>query len=55
MAFVCWPSSRRGAGKENVVPDAPKVSGNDAVPVDNIEMAYRRYADEISQAWKTSR
>jgi hypothetical protein len=46
---------RRGAGKEDVVPDAPKVSGNDATPVDDIETAYRLYCEEISQAWKTPR
>lgn len=46
---------RRGAGKKDVVPDAPKVSGNDATPVDDIETAYRLYAEEISQAWKTPR
>jgi hypothetical protein len=46
---------RRGAGKEDVVPDAPKVSGNDATPVDDIETAYRLYLEEISQAWKTPR
>jgi hypothetical protein len=42
-------------GKEDVVPDAPKASGNDGMPVDDIETAYRLYAEEISQAWKTSR
>jgi len=46
---------RRGAGKEDVVPDAPKVSGKDAMPVDEIEAAYRLYAKEISEAWKTPR
>jgi hypothetical protein len=46
---------RRGAGNERVVPDAPKASGNDAMPVDDIETAYRLYAEEISQAWKTAR
>jgi hypothetical protein len=46
---------RRGAGKEDVVPDAPKASGNDAMPVDDIETAYRLYAEEISQAWRTPR
>jgi hypothetical protein len=45
---------RRGAGKEDVVPDAPKALGNDAMPVDDIETAYRLYAEEISRAWKTS-
>jgi hypothetical protein len=45
----------RGAGKEDVVPDAPKASGNDATPVDDIETAYRLYAEEISQAWKGPR
>jgi hypothetical protein len=40
---------------EDVVPDAPKASGNDAMPVDDIEAAYRLYAEEISQAWKTPR
>ena len=35
---------QRGAGKEDVVPDAPKASGNDAMPVDDIETAYRLYA-----------
>jgi hypothetical protein len=46
---------RRGAGKEDVVPDAPKASGNDVMPVDDIETAYRLYAEEISEAWKTPR
>ena len=46
---------RRGAGKESVVPDAPKASSNDAMPVCDIETAYRLYAEEISQAWKTPR
>jgi hypothetical protein len=46
---------RRGAGKEDVVPDASKASDNDAVPVPDIETAYRLYAEEISQAWKTPR
>jgi hypothetical protein len=45
---------RRGAGKD-VVPDAPKASSRDAMPVDDIETAYRLYAEEISQAWKTPR
>ena len=45
---------RRGTGKD-VVPDAPKASGNDAMPVDDIETAYRLYAEEISEAWKTPR
>jgi hypothetical protein len=30
---------RRGAGKEDVMPDAPKASGNDEMPVDDIETA----------------
>jgi hypothetical protein len=46
---------RRGAGKEGAVPDSPRGSGTDAVPVDDIETAYRLYAEEISQAWKTPR
>ena len=46
---------RRGAGKENVVLDAPRASGNDAIPVHDIETAYRLYAEEISQAWKRPR
>ena len=46
---------RRGAGKEDVGPDAPKVSGNDATPVDDIETAYRLYSEEISQAWRRPR
>jgi hypothetical protein len=46
---------RRVAGKGNILPDAPKASGSDAVPVPDIETAYRLYAEEISQAWKTSR
>jgi hypothetical protein len=46
---------RRGAGKEDVVPDAPKASGNDAMPVDDIETAYQLYAKEISEAWRTPR
>jgi hypothetical protein len=46
---------RRGAGKGEVVPDAPKATGNDAMPVDDIKTAYRLYCEEISQAWKTPR
>jgi hypothetical protein len=46
---------RRGAGKEDAVPEAPKVSGNDAMPVDDIESAYRLYAEEISRACKDPR
>jgi hypothetical protein len=46
---------RRVAEKEDVVPDAPKASGNDAMPASDIETAYRLYAEEISQAWKTPR
>ena len=46
---------RRGAGKEDVVPDAPKASSRDAMPADDIETAYRLYAEEISEAWKTPR
>jgi len=34
------------------VPDAPKASGNDAMPVDDIEAAYRLYADELTSAWQ---
>ncbi|MFZ0151649.1 MAG: hypothetical protein WAM72_25525 [Xanthobacteraceae bacterium] len=46
---------RRGAGKGDVVPDAPKAVGNDAIPVHDIETAYRLYAEEISRAWRTQR
>jgi hypothetical protein len=42
-------------GKEIAVPDAPKLSGNDAMPSDDIEAVYQAYAEEISQAWKTPR
>jgi hypothetical protein len=49
------PCSASDAGKEDVVPDAPKASANDAMPVDDIETAYRLYAEEISQAWRTPR
>jgi hypothetical protein len=45
----------RGTGKECTVLDASKVSGNDAMPGDDIEAAYRLYAEEISMAWKTPR
>jgi hypothetical protein len=45
----------RGVEKKDVVPDALKASGNDALPVDDSETAYRLYAEEISRAWKTSR
>jgi hypothetical protein len=44
---------RRGAGKEDVVPDAPKTSGSDAAPVHDSETMYRVYAEQMSQAWKT--
>ena len=46
---------RCGAGKEDVVPDSPRASCNDAVPVPDIETAYRLYCEEISQAWKRPR
>jgi hypothetical protein len=46
---------RRVAEKEDVAPDAAKASGNDAMSISDIETAYRLYAEEISQAWKTSR
>ncbi|MFY9897030.1 MAG: hypothetical protein WAK67_04470, partial [Xanthobacteraceae bacterium] len=46
---------RRDAGKEDVVPDGPKPSGNDAMPVSDIETGYRLYLEEISQAWRTPR
>jgi hypothetical protein len=46
---------RRDAKKEDVVPDAPKASGSDAMPVSDIETAYRLYAEEISRAYKTPR
>jgi hypothetical protein len=46
---------RRGVGKEGTVPDAPKKSSRDAVPVIDIDTAYRLYAEEISQAWKTAK
>jgi hypothetical protein len=42
-------------GNKVAVLDAPRASGSDAMPVDDIETAYRLYAEEISQAWKTSR
>ena len=45
----------RDAGNERVVPDAPKASGNDAMPVRDIETVYQLYLEEISQAWKTPR
>jgi hypothetical protein len=48
-------SWRRDAGKEGAVPDAPKASGNDAMPADDIETAYRLYGEEISHAWKKTR
>jgi hypothetical protein len=46
---------RRGAEKDDVMPDARKALGNDGMPVDDIETAYRLYCEEISQAWKTPR
>jgi len=55
MSYELTTAWRRGAGKEDVVPDAPRPSGNDAMPVSDIETAYRLYAEEISQAWKTPR
>jgi hypothetical protein len=39
----------RGTGKD-VVPDAPRASGNDAMPVRDIETVYQLYLEEISQA-----
>jgi hypothetical protein len=46
---------RHDARNEGALSDGPKASGNDAVPVPDIETAYRLYAEEISQAWKTPR
>jgi hypothetical protein len=46
---------RGDAGNKGAAPDASKASDNDAVPVPDIETAYRLYAEEISQAWKTPR
>jgi hypothetical protein len=46
---------RHDARNEGALSDGPKASGNDAMPVDDIETAYRLYAQEISQAWKTPR
>lgn len=40
---------RRDVGKEDVVPDASKASGSDAIPVDDIETAYR-LLEKISKA-----
>jgi hypothetical protein len=40
---------RRG-GKEAAVPDAPKASGNDEMPVDDMETAYRLFVEQISEA-----
>jgi len=49
---IAWP---RGAGNKEVVPNAHKASNNDAEPVQDMETMYRRYAEEISQAWKAPR
>jgi hypothetical protein len=46
---------RHDAKNEGALSDGPKTSENDAVPVRDIETAYRLYAEEISQAWKTPR
>jgi hypothetical protein len=46
---------RRIGGRLICVPDAPKASGNDAMPVSDIETAYRLYSEEISQAWRIPR
>jgi hypothetical protein len=45
---------RLGPGKEVATPD-PKLSRNDSTPVSDVETAYRLYAEEIPQAWKTPR
>ena len=56
MHMTTTSERRIGVARErSVVPDAPKVSGNDATPVRDIETAYRLYAEEISEAWKTPR
>jgi hypothetical protein len=49
---TAWPHDARNEG---ALSDGPKASGNDAMPVDDIETAYRLYAEEISQAWKRPR
>jgi hypothetical protein len=46
---------RHDARNEGALSDGPKASGNDAMPVDDIETLYRLYAEEISQAWRTPR
>jgi hypothetical protein len=46
---------RHFARNEGAVPDTPRTSDSDAIPVPDIETAYRLYAEEISQAWKTPR
>ena len=43
------------AKNEGALSDSPKASDKHAVPVRDIEAAYRLYAEEISQAWKTPR
>jgi len=40
----------RRFGKEVAVPDAPRASGNDAIPVDDIETVYRLYCEKILRA-----
>jgi hypothetical protein len=35
------------------VADAQKDSGDDAMLIDDIKTAYRLYAEEISQTWRT--
>jgi hypothetical protein len=44
---------RHDPRNEGAVPDALEKSGNDAMPVSDIETAYRLYCEEISQAWQT--
>jgi hypothetical protein len=41
---------RRGAGKQDVAPDALNASGNnEMMPVDDIEIVYRLYLEEIAK------
>jgi hypothetical protein len=42
----------RVGGRLICVPDRPRASGNDAMPLRDIETEYRLYSEEISQAWK---
>jgi hypothetical protein len=48
-------TAHQRVGKESAVLDARRPSGKDAIPTRDVEIEYRLYSEEISQAWRTPR